>query len=204
MSLTNFRKKGISVSIIIFIFVLTSFFIFLTNQNDNSFLNKRFDGTEFKNFKNPQLAAQETLTANWLENHDFEIEPIEPTWYPSYGELGDNSDVEATSGSGQANFKIIGDAHEEQVLLNSATFSNWEDFNKSELVVVPQRSSVPSYGIDSDGCWCSHRWWEGESGGQPKNTPVMHWRTNVSLPVDMSDYIITSVDFNAIINGSVD
>ncbi|MFX1344029.1 MAG: hypothetical protein ACFFAI_02895 [Promethearchaeota archaeon] len=204
MSLTNFRKKGISVFSIIFIILLTSFFIFFANQNDNSFLNKRFEGTEFKNFKNPQLAAQETLTVNWLENYDFEIEPIEPTWYPSYGELGDNSDVEATSGSGQANFKIIGDAHEEQVLLNSATFSNWEAFNKSELVVVPQRSSVPYYGIDSDGCWCSHRWWEGESGGQPKNTPVMHWRTNVSLAVDMSDYIITSVDFNAIINGSVD
>ncbi|MFX0104443.1 MAG: hypothetical protein ACFE75_03005, partial [Candidatus Hodarchaeota archaeon] len=84
------------------------------------------------------------------------------------------------------------------------TYTNWETFNKSELVVVPQRSSVPYYGIDEDGAWCSHRWWEGESGGQPKNTPVMHWRTNVSLQVNMSDYIITSVEFNAIINGSVD
>jgi len=32
----------------------------------------------------------------------------------------------------------------------------------------------------------------------------MHWRTNVSLPVDMSDYIITSVNFEALINASVD
>ena len=77
-------------------------------------------------------------------------------------------------------------------------------FLKSDLEIVPQRASVPYYGIDDDGAWCSHWWWEGESGGQPKNTPRMHWKTNVSMPVDMSDYIITSLSFNAIINASVD
>ncbi|NVM44888.1 MAG: hypothetical protein HWN79_08220, partial [Candidatus Lokiarchaeota archaeon] len=68
----------------------------------------------------------------------------------------------------------------------------------------PQRDSVPYYGIDDDGAWCSHWWWEGEDDGQPKNTPRMHWKTNVSMPVDMSDYVITSLSFSAIINASVD
>jgi hypothetical protein len=136
----------------------------------------------------------------WVNNSEF-TEPVDP-WYPNI--IGDPSDATTSTSPNQANIKIIGDSHAEQILLNSATLSNWEAFNKSELVVVPQRVSVPTYGIDSEGCWCSHRWWEGETGGQPKNTPEMHWRTNVSLPVDMSDYIITSVDFEAVINASVD
>lgn len=128
-------------------------------------------------------------------------DPIEPIWY--FTTEGDFSDIQAITSTNQAGFKIVGDSHVKQVLLNSETYSNWEAFNKSELALVPQRSSVPTYGIDSNGAWCSHLWWEGEPGGQPKNTPEMHWRTNVSLSVDMSDYIITSVSFEATINASV-
>ncbi|MFX1347837.1 MAG: hypothetical protein ACFE92_04130 [Promethearchaeota archaeon] len=203
MILRNGKKKSFLIFSFIFLISFSSIFIFSINQNTSSILNKKFGGSEKNNLKNPKLAAQETLTAVWFENPTFE-DPIGPTWYHLYGELGDNSDIKATSGSDQANFIIIGDSYEEQILLDDTTYTNWEAFNKTELVVVPQRSSVPYYGIDSDGAWCSHRWDEGETGGQPKNTPVMHWRTNVSLNVDMSDYIITSVDFNAIINGSVD
>ncbi|GAH10510.1 unnamed protein product, partial [marine sediment metagenome] len=67
-------------------------------------------------------------------------------------------------------------SREKEVLLNTATQSNWMAFQRSALEIVPQRASVPYYGIDDDGAWCSHWWWEGESGGQPKNTPRMHWK----------------------------
>jgi len=139
----------------------------------------------------------------WVDNPTFN-DPIEPTWFPTYE--GDVSDVLASTSTNQANFEIIGDSNTQQVLLNSETFSNWEAFNKSESAILPQRTDVPGpyYGVDSDGAWCTHRWWEQEAGGQPKNTPEMHWRTNVSLDVDMSDYIITAVDFEAVINASVD
>jgi hypothetical protein len=137
----------------------------------------------------------------WLDNPTFE-DPIEPIWFPDIE--GDESDVDTSTSLNQANLIIKGESREKQILLNTATQSSWSAFNKSDLVVVPQRASVPYYGIDDDGCWCSHWWWEGETGGQPKNTPRMHWRTNVSLPVDMSDYIITSLTFSAIINASVD
>ena len=136
----------------------------------------------------------------WITNSIFQ-EPVDP-WYPTIE--GDVSDAITSSSPNQANVKVIGEAYEEQVLLNAATQSNWEAFNKSELALVPQRGGVPFYGIDDDGCWCSHEWWEGDLGGQPKNTPEMHWKTNVSLPVDMSDYIITSAEFSSIINASVE
>ncbi len=137
----------------------------------------------------------------WLDNPTFE-DPIEPIWIPDIE--GDESDVGTSTSPGQANLIINGESREKQVLLNTATQSSWKAFNKSDLVIIPQRASVPYYGIDDDGCWCSHWWWELESGGQPKNTPRMHWKTNVSLPVDMSDYVITSLSFSAIINASVD
>ncbi len=143
----------------------------------------------------------EHLNELWLENPTFE-EPIEPPWYPII--QGDISDVYASTSLNQANTIIVGESREKEVLLNTATQSNWMAFLKSDLEIVPQRVSVPYYGVDDDGAWCSHWWYEGEGGGQPKNTPRMHWKTNVSMPVDMSDYIITSLSFNALINASVD
>lgn len=135
----------------------------------------------------------------WLQNPTF-ADPISP-WYSSIE--GDSTDVFASTSPNQANFEINGESYEQQVLLNNATYSNWEAFNKSDLALVPQRSGVQTYGVDSNGAWCSHLWWEGDTGGQPKNTPEMHWRTNISLSVDMSDYIITDVKFEALINASV-
>ncbi len=137
---------------------------------------------------------------NLLINPTFN-NPIEPTWYPTIN--GDLSDVQAITSTNQVGYKIVGDSKEKQVLLDSSTYMNWEAFNKTELTIVPQRASVPYYGVTADGAWCSHWWNEAEGGGQPKNTPRMHWRTNVSLPVDMSDYIITAVSFTSIINASV-
>ncbi|MFW9951724.1 MAG: hypothetical protein ACFFKA_16535, partial [Candidatus Thorarchaeota archaeon] len=122
-------------------------------------------------------------------------------WYPFIE--GDSTDGIAFNSTNQANFQIIGDSRTTQILLDDTSYLNWEAFNKSDLVIVPQRAGVPYYGVTSDGAWCSHWWWEGETGGQPKNTPRMNWKTNVGLPVDMSDYIITSAEFNAIINASV-
>jgi len=81
---------------------------------------------------------------------------------------------------------------------NSTTYSDWTPFNKTELVIEPNQG----YGVDVDGVWCGHDWNE-DSGGQPYNTPRMYWRYNVSLPFDMTDYIITNAFFYAIINATV-
>jgi len=148
----------------------------------------------------PQGIVQDDYTIEWLDNPTFET-PITP-WYNTT--VGDASDIIATTDNNQANYKILGESREKEVLLNTATQANWMAFLRSDFEIVPQIASVPYYGIDDDGAWCSHWWWEGETGGQPKNTPRMHWKTNVSMPVDMSDYTITSLSFNAIINASVD
>jgi len=129
----------------------------------------------------------------WVENPTFE-DPIEPTWYPSI--QGDVSDVYASTSLNQANMIIVGESHEKQIILNSTTQSDWIPFNKSGQVLVPNLG----YGVDEDGCYCGHDW--NETLG-PNNTPSMHWKADVSIPNDMSNYIITSVSFEAIINATV-
>ena len=192
MRIKNKLNKRWVLYIVIAVIIVS---IALPSINSFNLLNRKTDA-EIKT-----SGTTEHLNKLWLENPTFEA-PIEPTWYPII--QGDLSDVYTSTSITQANTIIVGDSREKEVLLNNATQINWMAFEKSDLEIVPQRASVPYYGIDDYGAWCSHWWWEGESGGQPKNTPRMHWKTNVSMPVDMSDYIITSLSFNAIINASVD
>ena len=42
------------------------------------------------------------------------------------------------------------------------------------------------------------------SGDQTANLAGVLWKRNISLPVDMSDYIITNASINAVVNGSAD
>ena len=193
----------IIVSTMFVILIISSFSLSLGKSSINKI---NIDANSYKGLKTSKTISNDSVP--WVVNPTFEV-PVDP-WYSTIE--GDVSDAITSTSPNQGNIQIIGEAYEEQVLLNSATISNWAAFNKSELALEPQRGDTgsppyfggPYYGLDSDGAWCTHRWWEGETGGQPKNTPEMHWRTNVSLPVDMSDYIITSVDFSAIINASVD
>ena len=108
-------------------------------------------------------------------------------------------DVQGQVTGGQADLKTIGESYQKIVSLNSTTHDDWKAFNKTDLVIEPD----DGYGIGPNGAWCSHSWNEGTGGEQPKNTPRMHWRYNVSLPVDMSDYKITSASLTAEINATV-
>jgi hypothetical protein len=191
------RKKAALIAILtIFCFIIiTSFSTFLIKQNST---NRNELG---------QIRSARTVTHSndlWVVNPTFE-EPV-TEWY--YTVDGDTSDAATSFSPNEANLDIIGETYETQVLLNNDTKSNWQAFNKSDLVVIPTHPLgggvyTPTYGIDDEGCWASHYWQEEQDDGQPKNTPRMNWKTNVSLGVDMSDYIIKDVSFEAVINASV-
>ena len=179
---SNFYRKITYFLIFIFLFVLSINLSSLFAHTDQNF-------TKIQKYGILNTAGTEPR----FVTYDVNTHP----WYPSVD--GDPSDVYPSVSPTQGNLTVIGDSGEKQVLLNTATQSSWEPFNKSDLVVVPNQG----YGVDDEGVWCSHNWNENTDGHQPQNTPEMYWRTNVSLPVDMSDYTITDVSFNAIINASV-
>ncbi|MFX0139856.1 MAG: hypothetical protein ACFFDN_39815, partial [Candidatus Hodarchaeota archaeon] len=64
----------------------------------------------------------------------------------------------------------------------------------------PEYPSMPKdYSIISDGWYVSHQWEDNE----PQN-PCIHWERNVSIPINLLDYTITSASVNAVVNATVD
>ena len=198
--LTRLKKK----SSILFIFVIlsSSCFIFFLNHKPSVYspVNEKSSINELKEPKIPLTAAQESLTTVWLKNPRFDEDPIEPIWYSEVdGDLLD-LDVEAISDPvlDYVNLSTLGD---------SGTFSideplnntYWTAYKNPDLYILPDR-----YEINSSGLHVSHQWHENIN--QTRNRPSVHWKRTITMPVNMSDYIITSasleVNFNATVTVS--
>ena len=72
----------------------------------------------------------------------------------------------------------------------------WSDFNNPEFPISPDNN-----GSSTAGLWIDHEWDEGVD--QTRNTPSIHWKRNITMPVNMSDYIITSASIEVIFNATV-
>lgn len=147
-------------------------------------------------------SAQRTVTTQWINNPTFES-PIEPTWYWENGTDGDNSDMDATTSTGQANFDVLGETRTYSGIsgvVNSSTSPGWGIFNNSGY--LPPHVAL----INGSGCFVAHHWDEtvGGGSGQIYNYPSIRFKKNVSLGVDTSDYIIKSASLEVIFNASVD
>lgn len=148
--------------------------------------------SELKTESKVNQSAIETREEQWLNNNDFSTLD---SWFYSKGAEGDNSSVEASINNNQANYRVLGKTRTFNNLSgtpNSPTSQGWSKFNNSGFL-LPDSS-----GINSEGCYATHTWSEG-----PNQFPSVHWRKNVSLSEDMSDYSITSVSINAVFNASV-
>jgi len=186
------KLKKLHISILFFIFINLSFcqisLFFWLNQNNYDF----FSNTDLKNPEKIHASAQETFTTNWLENPTFD-DPVEPVWYSKVE--GDISDVKATAGGGHANLSVIGDSGEMRIdeQLND---SDWTAATNPAFPILPDR-----YEINSSGCHVSHLWHENIN--QTRNSPSVHWKRNINMPVNLSDYKITSASLEAIFNATV-
>ncbi len=180
------NKKIIAVSIV-FLIVITSFLIppYLYDLNNYSQLNMQPDYIH--------SSGETVYNQEWLKNNDFSTQD---DWYSTKGAQGDNSTVYANISSNQANFIISGESKTFELsgIPNSVDSPNWYEFEKS----INSSYLPDNTGIDSSGCWVSHTWHEGAN-----QFPGVHWRKNVSMPVDMSDYTITSASIDVIFNATV-
>ncbi|MFW9942146.1 MAG: hypothetical protein ACFFFT_14000 [Candidatus Thorarchaeota archaeon] len=131
-----------------------------------------------------------SVTREWFNNTNFNSEGY---WISV--EQGDNSDVDGFVGQGQGNYMVFGDSGERRID-NPLNDGNWTAFNNPEFPISPS-----SNGSSSAGLWVSHTWDEGFD--QTLNTPSIHWKQNISMPVNMSDYIITSASLEVIFNATV-
>jgi len=141
----------------------------------------------------PNLIIEKN-TEQWIKNPNF-TSPIDPPWYSVTG--GDGSDIDAIGGGGQANVTIIGNSGVMSIVADPPNASNWTPFQNPAFPVLPD-----TFGIDGNGCYATHTW--DESVNQTENTPSIQWKHNVTMPVNMSDYEITSASLTATVSGEAD
>jgi hypothetical protein len=136
----------------------------------------------------------EHMDKPWLINPTFE-DPIETNWFST--RIGDLTDINASTSPGFANYEILGGYGVFSNVTDTPLASDWEEFNNTYFILPDG-----THEINENGCEASHEFQENTD--QSRNRPSVHWRRNITMPVDMSDYIITSASISAIVNGSGD
>ena len=178
-------KRGITLIICLsFITILMLIITPVNISNNNNSMDVEIQ-------KELQTSTKIFNSTQWLNNSEFNI-PTDP-WYSNENDL--TSDVEANISNGEANFIVIG---------KNETFSNisgtptpekqWRHFNNT-IFIEPDSHDINDYG-----CTASHEY--NEYVDQSRNRPSAHWRRNITMPVDMSEYNITSISINALVNGT--
>jgi len=136
----------------------------------------------------------ELLDKQWLLNPTFEA-PIEPTWFSTRN--GDLTDTDASTSLGFVNYEVLGETDIYSNVTNTPLDSDWDEFNNTYFILPDGTHEINQFG-----CEASHEFQENTD--QSRNRPSVHWRRNITMPADMSDYIITSASISAVVNGSGD
>jgi len=185
------RIRLISVLFILFVFIFQTFFINQINTSNN-YPNNFLNSTEVEKNVNIRPSAEESYIEQWLKNPNF-TDTTDPWFNISVGDL---TDVEAISSPGEANFMILGHSYTFSNVSGVPQADDWVNISNPAFPVKPD-----TYIINEQGCRVEHIWDEGKD--QTRNTPSARWKRNIEMPINMSDYIITSAFLNATFNASV-
>jgi hypothetical protein len=163
---------------------LISGMIFLSSLNiQNQNLKKNLGDNPLN------LSTINEYQEQWLRNSNFSI-PVDP-WVAQI--QGDASDMNPISSLGQASYEIIGEQRSYSNISGTPLDSEWTMVHNPKFPLYPDTRT-----INSEGCYVSHDYSEGA-----QQFPSVHWERNVTMLVDMSDYIITSASISAVVNGTV-
>ena len=188
--ISKVKFKKIIIPLIIILIPLTLGLTF------NNYIVADTDGTEIIQIS----SVEHHNNQSWLKNSDFD--DVGAPWF--WNVEGDNTDLSASISSGQADYEVNGDIRTFSDVSGTPTSDDWTLFNHSI------RPLPLTYEINEFGCNISHVYDEDSlgpfpnSGDQTANLAAALWKRNLTLPVDMSDYIITSASINAVVNGSAD
>ncbi|MBD3214769.1 MAG: hypothetical protein GF311_19315 [Candidatus Lokiarchaeota archaeon] len=130
-------------------------------------------------------------SSQWMLNPKFDTMG---SWTFIYGTEGDNSDISGNINNFQSNFNILGNLHTFNASSGIPTETDWKNITNPNFPDKPD-----NYQINSNGCSVSHYWSE-----KADQAPSIHWDKNITMPEDMSDYVITSIDLSVIVNASVE
>ena len=178
MSISNSRKIKIVGFLLITVF-LTSIILNLI----------QFQEYPDKEISNLHTQSENHLSTQILEDSAFDS----PLGYWNNSVEGDDTDVNATNGSGVANFEILGDKREYNFYSDLTQDLNWNASINPNFPAFPDH-----YELNSNGACVSHYWNEGAD-----QSVAVNWDRTLQMPVNISDYIITSANMTAIFNATV-
>lgn len=137
-----------------------------------------------------RTSAIETKDVQLINNPDFS-DPI-TIWNSE--KSGDTSDTLAGYTSGDSGYyEVQGEEYSFSEISGTPTSSDWTQVHNPEFPQYPDTAE-----IRTTGCFVSHEFAE-----LADQTPSVHWERDITMPVDMSDFIITSASLSAVINASV-
>ncbi|MFX1523255.1 MAG: hypothetical protein ACFFCC_07125 [Promethearchaeota archaeon] len=132
-----------------------------------------------------------TFEKNWIRDSGFDLS--EGDWVTSIE--GDKSDVNATFNSEQGNLEISGEKRYYTLIADPPLSSDWYEADNPNF---PDRPDLDE--ITNEGCRVSHAF----DDITAVQNPSVHWDHNITLPVNMTDYVIKSASVQAIVNATVD
>jgi len=133
--------------------------------------------------------SESHLSTQILEDSSFDS----PLGYWNNSVEGDKTDVNATNGNGVANLVILGNKEEYNFYSDLTQDWNWNASKNLDFPALPDH-----YDINSSGACVSHFWSEGAD-----QSIAVNWNRTLEMPVDISDYVITSANITAIFNATV-
>jgi len=201
------RTSRLKLLLFFFAFFLFLIFAFSTSSNMNSPLNF----TTYYNGKIhlPKNSDFQIQTKNyqesdqWIKNPLFDP-PIDQYW--STSKTGDLSDIDLTEDTGFVNYVVIGDNRTENYKYNPPQVNDWTMMRDPDYAAFPN-DTVNASGenawcwIDNEGAFLNHTWHE-EAGDEVGQISGALWKQNKTLPVNMTDYEITSASISALVNAS--
>jgi len=148
-----------------------------------------------------EYQENETIKIHTQSENHYTEQFLEDPWFNSpigcwnYSVEGDISDINAYISNGSANYEIQGEKRTFSLVETPPIGSNW--------VVIPNQDfphGPSSNFTDSEGLKVYH-----EFDDQDANqNPSVHWDRNLTMPVDMSDYVIKSASIQVVVNATVD
>ncbi|MHA1986791.1 MAG: hypothetical protein ACW98D_09145 [Promethearchaeota archaeon] len=178
----------IIISIFFVMLIMSSFSLFIGKNSINKI---NISTNSYNGLKASGTSSYSDIL--WVDNPTFEI-PVDP-WYNTTD--GDISDVKANTDVNQANFEVLGESFNFELIADPPNL-DWDNFTNPRFPRYPD-----NFFNDSNGLNVFHFWDESEPVGQTHNTPSIHWKRNITMPVNMDDYIITYASVEAYYNATV-
>jgi len=190
------RNFNLTSKLIIILLIFSSFaFLLNTNSSLTSIETKNSIQVKEKgNLRSSAATSNSYTNIEWFDNPNFN--GITP--WTNHSE-GDHTDVNATYSSGVANYEVMGNSGKFELIVdptNDTEMDKWIATKVADDVIYPDFHTK-----NSEGFYASHSWNESKIGGSDNNTGSVRWIRQIEMPVNMSDYKITSasveVEFNA-------